>query len=169
MLLYLLIAQRNVSYPGEFGMETLAVISEYDKEGNEAYIPDTYALMLISGEFERLAWVTATVNENEIDARLEKDNALDWHGEPRPKGQYGVRVLFALRNGRYPGEYGLEALTAMDEYALSDNPDYLQEQAQEAIKSKDFSSLGYVDIGLDQPALKAMLYPESVPLCATLL
>lgn len=169
MQIHFLIAQRHVNYPGEHAMEVLSVMTEHDKEENEAYMPQVEAEMRASGDFSHLAWVSIEVDEAEIDTRLNADAALDAGPEPRQTDLYAIRVLLARRQGRYPGQYGPEALCAMDEYSLSDNPEYLPEQAQKAVESQDFAALGYVDMGLDVFSLRSALFPEETPLPATLL
>lgn len=166
---HILIAQRKESYEGEYGLEDLGSMTEYEESDNPAYLPDTEAEMRATGEFDRMARITIELDEDAIKARLEQDEPLAWQDTPQPKEQLGVRVLFGVRKGTYAGQYGLESFASMDEYGVDANPDYLLDKAKEAVESKEFASLGFVDIGIDSAQLKAILYPEAKPVSASLL
>lgn len=169
MYLHILIGQRREDYPGQYGLEDLGSMTEYDVDVNPAYLRDREVEIRSSGEFDRLAWVRAEVDEDAVDAELARDDALepDWIATPA-KG-FGIRFLFGRRRGHYPGEYGLESVASMDEYGLEHNPDYLAEQADAAVVSREFAALGFVDLSLELAAVRAILYPEDRPLPATLL
>ena len=169
MLLHLLIGQRHEAYPGQYGIEDLGAMTEYDAESNPEYLRDREAEMRGSGEFDRLSWISAEVDEDAVDARLARADALAPGGLDAPAGGVGFRVLFGRRRGSYPGEFGLEAVASMDEYGLDGNPDYLTEQADAAVDSGEYAVLGFVDLSLELAPVRAILYPEARPLAATLI
>ncbi|MFY0990896.1 hypothetical protein [Halomonas sp. C05BenzN] len=83
MLLHLLIGQRHQAYPGQYGIEDLGAMTEYDAESNPEYLRDREAEMRGSSEFDRLAWISAEVDEDAVEARLARDDALaSYRDEP---------------------------------------------------------------------------------------
>lgn len=70
MYLHILIGQRREDYPGQYGLEDLGSMTEYDVDVNPAYLRDREVEIRSSGEFDRLAWVRAEVDEDAVDAEL---------------------------------------------------------------------------------------------------
>lgn len=66
MNLYVVFGQRKESYPGEYGVEALAVMTEYDAEANESYLDEKVAEYRASNEFENVQKVCLNVSEKEI-------------------------------------------------------------------------------------------------------
>jgi len=70
MELFVLMAQRNESYAGEYGLEALGCATEYDCESNPDYLPELEQTNRASGEFSALSLVCFTVDEKQIRALL---------------------------------------------------------------------------------------------------
>ena len=65
-----MIAQRKVDYPGQYGEEALACMSEYEYSENPDYLHDALAEHRNSGEFDAVELITLKVPDDEITRRL---------------------------------------------------------------------------------------------------
>ncbi|APC44433.1 hypothetical protein [Pseudoalteromonas phage PH357] len=63
-----------------------------------------------------------------------------------------IHVLFAQRKESYDGEYAPEAVDVVDEYAFSDNPEYLEGRLSEFKSSAEYQNAEIVDIDLGRGA-----------------
>ena len=169
MELYVILAQRKCDYPGEFGLEDLGSMTEYDHEANDAYLAETLEKARASGEFDRLACITLDVDEEQIRTLLAGQERTERVSLTDVMNPLGLTVLFGQRTGSYPGEYGLEAIASMTDYDVDANPDYLAEQKHEAQASDDFDVIGFVDLEVDEDAVRSILYPEAKSLSAAVL
>lgn len=70
MKIMLAMAQRICTYPGQYGPECLAAMTEYEFSDNPAHIEDAIANGLASGEFTSVQQITLTVDEKAIDDAL---------------------------------------------------------------------------------------------------
>ena len=70
MKLMVLMAQRKQNYPGQYGEEALACMSEYDYEENPGYLRDALAKHRNSGEFDAAEIITLAVPDKEITRHL---------------------------------------------------------------------------------------------------
>lgn len=78
-----------------------------------------------------------------------------------------LKVIFAQRRCKYPGEYGPETFACMTEYEHDENPDYLEKQLEEAKSSgHDFTSVKLIDLKVDERALVDILNDVYAPLQA---
>jgi hypothetical protein len=66
MKLYVLFAQRKERYEGQYGLEALAVMTEYDADANPDYLAEQKSLALKTDDFDSLEIVTIRVHENEV-------------------------------------------------------------------------------------------------------
>ena len=66
MHVHVLFAQRKGRYPGQHGIEALAVMSEADAEENEGYLAEELRKYQQSGDFEGLGIATLEVSEADI-------------------------------------------------------------------------------------------------------
>ena len=70
MKIIVLIAQRKVNYPGQYGEECLACMSEYEYSDNPDYLRDALAEHRNSGEFDAAELITLEVPGEAITRRL---------------------------------------------------------------------------------------------------
>jgi hypothetical protein len=70
MEIIVIIAQRKDNYPGQYGEECLACMSEYEYSENPDYLQDALAEHRNSGEFEAVELITLKVPDEEITRRL---------------------------------------------------------------------------------------------------
>lgn len=81
-----------------------------------------------------------------------------------------IHVLFMQRQERYQGEFGPEALVAIDEFCLDENPDNWAEQVAKAKAAHKDVSAGFAEVAIsvdgdeirrrclnEQPALKGKI------------
>ena len=169
MEMFFLVAQRKSDYHGQYAPEVLEAFTEADDEANPDFRAEKVAEHRQDAEFDRLTWVTAELDGESMQKQVRTDGALAFYGPPQPEGQLGIRVLIGYRAGSYPGEHGPEALAVMDEYGIELNPEYLQQQAAEAQAGQEFEALGFIDLGLDMDGIRHRLYPEAIPMEASLL
>lgn len=66
MKVYVLFGQRVQRYPGQYGLEALACMTEHDQEENHEYLPIELEKARAGREFESLAIVALDVREGEI-------------------------------------------------------------------------------------------------------
>jgi hypothetical protein len=66
MKIHIVMAQRRGNYPGQYGLEALAVMSEADYEENPDWIENSVAENRSTGEFESIEIVTVEVSEAAI-------------------------------------------------------------------------------------------------------
>jgi hypothetical protein len=78
-----------------------------------------------------------------------------------------ILVLMAQPKCAYPGQYAPEALACMTEYADSDNPEYLIEETQKAVESKDFDAIEVITLVVDGAEIDKRLPPAREPVAAT--
>lgn len=76
MKISILIAQRKQSYPGQYGLEALACMTEHDIEENAEYLSDALESNRQSGDFESLAIVTLDVREGEVRKILQPESTV---------------------------------------------------------------------------------------------
>lgn len=74
MKLHVLIGQRKQRYEGEYGLEALACMTEYDVDANGEYLPAEERKAVDGGEFEALRVVKLEVSEKEVRAVLFPEN-----------------------------------------------------------------------------------------------
>lgn len=77
-----------------------------------------------------------------------------------------VHVLFGQRKGRYPGQYGIEALAVMSEADAEDNRDYLAKEMHKAEESGDFDGLAIATLEVSGAAVRKLLFPRQEPILA---
>lgn len=70
-----------------------------------------------------------------------------------------IYVLFGQRKCDYPGQYAIEALQTIDEYAYFDSREWMDEQISTYQESSEFDSLALVPIELPKAAIVRALYP----------
>ena len=70
MEIIVLMAQRKCSYPGQYGLEVLACMSEHEYRDNPDYLADALAASEGSGEFDAAELITLKVPDEEISSRL---------------------------------------------------------------------------------------------------
>lgn len=71
-----------------------------------------------------------------------------------------VHILYAQRKESYPGEYAPEAIAVIDEVGMSDNPDYMAEQKEAAIKTAEFESVVVVTLEVNGAKIMEALRPK---------
>ncbi len=70
MDLMILMAQRKESYPGEYGPEALACMTEYDDSDNPDYLAEKKAEAIASGDFENVELIRISVDGKAIERIL---------------------------------------------------------------------------------------------------
>lgn len=70
MKLHLLIAQRKQRFDGEYGLEALACMTEYDADANGEYLPEQARKAAQSGEFDAHCVVALDVSERALRGAL---------------------------------------------------------------------------------------------------
>ena len=70
MKIIVLVAQRKCSFPGQYGEEALACMSEYEYSDNPDYLHDALAAHRNSGEFDAAELITLKVPDEAITRRL---------------------------------------------------------------------------------------------------
>lgn len=70
MEIIVLMAQRKCRYPGEYGPEALACMTEYEYSDNPDYLTNQRDETIGTGEFDAVELVTLTVPADEIVRRL---------------------------------------------------------------------------------------------------
>ena len=81
---------------------------------------------------------------------------------------YTLHILFAQRAERYPGEYAPEALEVADEYAMEENPEWMDERVASHRATGEFESLAVVPVSVPYEAITAKLRPGAqVPVPGT--
>lgn len=63
MKLFVLLGQRIERYPGQYGLEALAVMTEYDTDANPEYLPEQKRRYDGVGEFTKTEIITLSVDE----------------------------------------------------------------------------------------------------------
>jgi hypothetical protein len=76
-------------------------------------------------------------------------------------------VLMAQRKERYEGEHGLEALVVMSEADNESNPDYMIDMLNTNRSSGEFAAAAVVRLTVSEAAIRAVLFPESKAIAAT--
>lgn len=169
MDIYFLVAQRKEDYHGQYAPEVLEALTEWEDEANPEFRPEKIEEYRAGKEFDRLVWVQAEVDDKAVETQCRAGNGLEFRAAPQPEGQLGIRLLMGIRADSYPGEHAPESLAVMDEYGIEINPEYLQEQAEEAQRGKEFEALGFIDVGLDMKSIRQRLYPENDAIPSSLL
>ncbi len=65
-------------------------------------------------------------------------------------------IVFTQRHCRYEGEFAPEALEVMDEWAYDENRGWLEDKAQEARDTGEFSDVAIIAIDLGRKGLEAI-------------
>lgn len=73
MEIIVVMAQRKCDYPGQYGPEALACMSEYEFSDNPGYLHDARLENMDTGEFDAVELVTLKVPDGEIDRRLSRE------------------------------------------------------------------------------------------------
>jgi len=73
MKIYVVMAQRKCAYQGQYGLEALACMSEYEYSENPDFLHDCRAEHQGSGEFDAVEIVALSAPEAEIERRLYPD------------------------------------------------------------------------------------------------
>lgn len=71
-----------------------------------------------------------------------------------------IFVLVGHRKEAYEGQYAPEVLAAIDDVGNDDNPDYLRDEHQKQLASKDFSGLAIMTLRVPEQAVWQALYPH---------
>ena len=66
MKLYVLFAQRKEKYEGQYGLEALEVMTEYDVDENPDHLTKKRKINLNINEFDAVEIVTIEVDENSV-------------------------------------------------------------------------------------------------------
>ena len=80
-----------------------------------------------------------------------------------------LHVLMGQRECNYPGEYGPEALEIMDEYAYSDNGEWLKEKKAYYEGTKEFTGIAIVDVRVDGNRIVEALTPRNLHISGEIL
>lgn len=72
-----------------------------------------------------------------------------------------VHILYAQRKEGYPGEYAPEALAVIDENGMSDNPEYMAEERDAAIKTGEFENVVVVTLEVNGVKIMEALRPKT--------
>jgi hypothetical protein len=70
MDLFVLVGQRKERHPGEYGLEALACMTEYDQDNNPEYLANAKRENEDTGEFEAIEIVCMKVDEPAVRAVL---------------------------------------------------------------------------------------------------
>jgi hypothetical protein len=70
-------------------------------------------------------------------------------------------MLWGQRKCSYPGQYAPELLTAIDEYANDDNPDYINDEFVKHQDSDEFDSLEIMSSLVSDKEIKSLLNPKN--------
>lgn len=70
-------------------------------------------------------------------------------------------VLFGQRKCSYEGEYAPEALSIADEWTMDENPQYMGQELDKYIKSKEFTSLEIIPVEVSLQEIRERLLPPS--------
>ena len=65
-------------------------------------------------------------------------------------------VVFAQRHCRYEGEFAPEAVEVMDEWAYDENPVWIEDKAQEARDTGEFSGVEIIAVNIGKKGLEAI-------------
>lgn len=82
-----------------------------------------------------------------------------------------IYVLFAQSRESYTGECAPEALAAVDEFAMDENPEGLMAGILEEFRvkrGKNVVAIGWVSMDVDAAAVRARLIPSERPIKAVL-
>lgn len=66
MILFVLFGQRKEKYKGQYGLEALAVMTEYDMDANSEYMEEQLEKQEKTSDFDGLKIVKIYVNEEKI-------------------------------------------------------------------------------------------------------
>ena len=77
-----------------------------------------------------------------------------------------IVCIFGHREESYPGEYAPELIAAQDEYSDDDNPDYLNEEQQKAVDSKEFIFIKRMTITIEDEEFDEAFFPKPISLRA---
>jgi hypothetical protein len=70
MKIHVVVAQRKCAYQGEYGIEAIACMSEYEYSDNPEYLKGELVKARKSGEFDSVEIVELDVNEKDLTAIL---------------------------------------------------------------------------------------------------
>ena len=73
-----------------------------------------------------------------------------------------LSILFIQRKCRYDGEYAPEAIAIADEFTMSDNPDYMEQQVQTASQMDEVESFAVIEVMVSTKAVEAALNPKQI-------
>lgn len=68
-----------------------------------------------------------------------------------------IHILFGQRKEDYPEQYAPEALEVADEYAMQENPEWMQEKLAYYEGTKEFTALKVMEIEVKQGAVRSAL------------
>ena len=77
-------------------------------------------------------------------------------------GKMMIYTLWAHRKESYPGQYAPELLASIDEYSHDDNPIYLDNEQDEAEKSKEFDHIQRITLTISEDEFNKQFYGESI-------
>lgn len=73
-----------------------------------------------------------------------------------------ITLLLGQRECSYEGQYAPEVLEAADEYTMDENPEWIRKKFEEYRKSKEFTSLAYLNIKVPNSAIDQVLNPKVI-------
>jgi len=76
--------------------------------------------------------------------------------------KYTLTCLFAQRVCSYEGEFAPELITAVDEYTMDANPEYVLDEVRKAeANTTEFSAVAVVNVEVDFEAIERALHPTT--------
>ena len=70
-----------------------------------------------------------------------------------------ILVLMGQRKCTYKGEYAPEALACISEFGDSEVPEYMEDEYQKAVNSREFDSVKVIPLEVDDQAITNALFP----------
>lgn len=68
-----------------------------------------------------------------------------------------LHILFVQRKEDYPGEYVPEALEVVDEYAMAESPEWMEEKVKAAKATGEYAAVKVMEIEVSQDAVRSAL------------